>query len=245
MQNIFSDLQTRLFQKFQHEGIQPGTGLGLVIAQLIVQLMGGTIAVTSPWKPDGSNGTCLHFNCVCNVTSAKAIASLQVRSTGKAAALPQIISQIPRDLHILIADDMPMNRKIMERKLAMEPFADLGYFVTHASSAEEVVRLMKANHSQYDLLLIDENFNPASGGHLLGSEATKIIRAWEEEVGAPRIPIISCTGNCTQNDAERYIQAGVDHCWGKPLPTQADMASDLARLVTQHSKTKKAKHRQE
>jgi signal transduction histidine kinase/CheY-like chemotaxis protein len=55
-------VRARLFSKYeQAQNLQKGTGLGLVIAQNLVNLLGSTIQVKSPWQKDGSPGSQFFF----------------------------------------------------------------------------------------------------------------------------------------------------------------------------------------
>jgi len=47
---ISKNMQGRLFKKYEHMGVQAGTGLGLILSQSFVNLMGGKIEVESPWS---------------------------------------------------------------------------------------------------------------------------------------------------------------------------------------------------
>jgi hypothetical protein len=60
--NIPPNLRDRLFSKYeQAQDAQNGTGLGLVISQHLVELMGATIKVQSPWHADNSPGSRFFF----------------------------------------------------------------------------------------------------------------------------------------------------------------------------------------
>jgi CheY-like chemotaxis protein len=143
-------------------------------------------------------------------------------------------ASLPRNLRILIADDMAMNRKILERKLtAMQPFEGLNYTCQQVSTGEEAVRRVCEEGEEFDLILMDQNFDHSTGGNILGSDACRAIRKHEMEKGITRgIPIIACTGNCTESDAHLYLQAGMDKCWGKPIPNPTIIATDIMHLFS-------------
>jgi CheY-like chemotaxis protein len=77
------------------------------------------------------------------------------------------------------------------------------------------------------LLVCDENFGLDST-LMKGSAAIQLIReheAQEEQTAqtsTAKIAIVSCTGNCTEDDALQMRQAGADAVWGKPFPSFMD-----------------------
>jgi len=67
----------------------------------------------------------------------------------------------------------------------------------------------------YDLALLDLDMP----GHD-GLELTAFRRAWEEETGAPRLPIVMVSGHATEDHRRRAQEAGVDAFVPKPLTRQ-------------------------
>ena len=48
---------------------------------------------------------------------------------------------------------------------------------------------------------------------LLGTETNKKIREFNKD-----IIIIQASGNCQHKDNKLYLESGVNHIWGKPIP---------------------------
>ena len=109
------DKQEKVFRAFEQEDTSTtrkygGTGLGLSIVARLVALMGGTITVQS--EPD--RGSTFAFT---------ARFGRQPHPTEKTPALPPVLL---RDLRVLVVDDNPTNRHILEEWLRgwqMDPAA--------------------------------------------------------------------------------------------------------------------------
>jgi signal transduction histidine kinase/CheY-like chemotaxis protein len=57
-----------------------------------------------------------------------------------------------------------------------------------------------------------------------GLEATVLIRAYEAEVGLPRVPIIAMTAHAVSGDRARFLESGMDDVLTKPLKKEALLA---------------------
>lgn len=116
-----------------------GTGLGLAICQRLVELMGGSIWVTS----EEGHGACFGFELPM-ATGAVAMPDL--------AALPAGIG------HVMIVDDIGTNRTILERQLRQ-----LGATVTACSDGPQA---LAAISPQIDVILTDHNMPGMDGMEL-------------------------------------------------------------------------------
>jgi PAS domain S-box-containing protein len=182
-----------LFDKFSQEDESisrryGGTGLGMSIIRQLVELMGGTIQVTS----EKNMGTSISF-------------SLRfVRGT--AADVPQtryssIDTQILKDKSILLVEDNELNRL-----LASAILTDYGAKVTEAGNGAIAIEQMQEHY--YDLVLMDVQM-PVKDG----IEATRHIRA-NIDVG---IPIIALTANALKSQEEQCLAAGMNDFISKPF----------------------------
>lgn len=183
-----------LFQAFSQADVSTtrrygGTGLGLSICQRLLELMGGSISVTSR----SGEGSCFR---------ARARFGLGQRETGQ--VLPLALNQLP----VLVVDDNPVACEVMATLLAHLP-------VRHrtASSGEQALQLIQqaAERQQpYRLILLDWQL----GDGIDGLEVARLIRG-ELKLGDPKIVLISAHG---RNDAEQLASAElVDACLSKPV----------------------------
>ena len=121
------------------------------------------------------------------------------------------------DLHILVAEDNPINQKLI--KIVLENF---GLNVTLASNGEEAVEARE--NGEYDMIFMDIQM-PVMGG----VEATHKILAYEKEHDMSHIPIIALTANALAGDREKYIAEGMDDYATKPLDIKI-----IEKLISQY-----------
>jgi signal transduction histidine kinase/DNA-binding response OmpR family regulator len=135
-----------------------------------------------------------------------------IRAEDAGADLPGIFA----GRHILLAEDMEINREIVLALL--EP---TGLSIDCAENGVKAVELFSANPARYDMIFMDVQMPEMDG-----LEATRRIRQFEAESHIPHIPIIAMTANVFQEDVEKCLLAGMDGHVGKPL----DMEEVLDRL---------------
>ncbi len=109
---------------------------------------------------------------------------------------------LPR-LHILVAEDNPINQK-----LALRLLEKAGYHADIAKNGKEVLDKIKTNH--YDLILMDVQMPVMDG-----LQTTEKIRQLEN--GQNHIPIIALTAHAMQRDIDRCLNAGMDGYVSKPI----------------------------
>jgi signal transduction histidine kinase/DNA-binding response OmpR family regulator/ligand-binding sensor domain-containing protein len=109
-----------------------------------------------------------------------------------------------RLLHILLAEDNEVNRKLALRLLEKR-----GHRVVMAGNGKEALAVLEKE--RFDLVLMDVQMPEMSG-----FEATSAIRAKEKVTGA-HIPIIAMTAHAMKGDRERCLEAGMDGYVAKPL----------------------------
>ncbi len=110
-----------------------------------------------------------------------------------------------RRLRILVADDNPVNQKLMLALLNQQR-----HTVTLATNGQEAVA--KAAEESFDLILMDVQMPLMSG-----LEATAAIRAHESAAAGRHVPIMAMTAHAMASDRETCLQAGMDGYVSKPI----------------------------
>ncbi|MGD0500356.1 MAG: ATP-binding protein [Bryobacteraceae bacterium] len=170
-----------------------GTGLGLAISQRLVEMMGGRIAVESRL------GHGARFSVEIPVPPGKAALPAAAQARGSV--------RLPAGLRVLVAEDNPVNQRVIERMVART-----GARVDVAGNGRRAVEL----HSErpYDIILMDCQMPEVDG-----YEATALIRALPDSRSLT--PILGVTANAFSEDRERCHSAGMDGHVAKPLGREA------------------------
>ena len=114
-----------------------------------------------------------------------------------------------RQLHVLVAEDDAVNRKLVVRTLEKR-----GHQVSVALTGSEAVEaLVEASDSRrYDAVLMDIEMP-----ELDGLEATRKIRQWETSAGREGIPIVAMSAHVGDEERERATAAGMSAYLAKPV----------------------------
>ena len=185
-----------------------GTGLGLSICHNLAMMMGGDIQV----KSNIGKGSEFYLNIKLELT-APVIGSDSNSLNDTDQRLPGI--------NILIAEDIELNRLVLEDMLLVE-----GAQITFANNGQQAVDLVKEKgESAFDVILMDIQM-PIMDGH----QATQIIHKF-----APALPVIGLTAHALASEKEHCLRSGmVDHI-AKPV--------DMDKLVETIHKQITAKRR--
>lgn len=171
-----------------------GTGLGLVIAKSLCELMQGTIDVTSTlgegslFKITLNVGRTLSDSC----PDMPALDSPTRRS-------------LPKTLKILSVEDNEINQVVLAKMLSR-----LGYTCDKAMNGVQAVSQVKKN--SYDIIFMDINMPVMDG-----LEATKIIR----ELGFGKLKIVALTADALPEDKQRCLSSNMNDYLSKPVNLQA------------------------
>src|SRR5207247_7753400 len=122
-----------------------------------------------------------------------------------------------RPLHVLLAEDNPINQTLAARMLGRQ-----GHTVVVAGNGVEALEALRGE--RFDVVLMDVQMPEMDG-----FEATATIRAEEQATGR-RIPILAMTAHAMPGDEARCLAAGMDGYLAKPVRPEA-LAGALARFV--------------
>ncbi len=200
---ISKEAQQNLFEEFSQADITisrkyGGTGLGLAICKNLVKLLGGNIG----FRSKEGEGSVFWFEL------PMAPANNKPKQSDKSKP------SLPDNLHILLAEDNPINRKVAQHALKQ-----FGYNCDLASNGQETFDMHKKN--SYELILMDVQMPEIDG-----IEATRMIRAYEKENKVEKpVVIAAVTANAFKEDEKQCIEAGMDYYISKPFKL-----SDLSQL---------------
>src|SRR4029453_16202803 len=117
-----------------------------------------------------------------------------------------------RRLHILLAEDNPVNQKLTVRLLEK-----WGHTVMAVDNGQEALEALL--HQRFDLVLMDVQMPEMDG-----FEATAAIREHEQASGA-HVPIVAMTAHAMAGDRERCLEHGMDGYVSKPLRPEELLAT--------------------
>ena len=199
------DFQEHVFEMFARErtstvtGLK-GTGLGLAITKNIVDLMKGTISVTS----EEGQGT--EFTVVLPIRfRSEPIQTTDPQAPADDQTAPEKDFTFSGK-SILLVEDNEINQEIA--KMVLE---EAGLKVDVADDGTVAVeKIRTAEEGQYDLILMDIQM-PIMNGY----EATRQIRAMDSPLAS--IPIIALSANALDEDRRNSLEAGMNYHVGKPF----------------------------
>ncbi|WP_332676643.1 ATP-binding protein [Brevundimonas sp.] len=201
-----SETRDRLFSRFeQADGAITrkfgGSGLGLAISRDLAEMMGGDLDCES--EPGGGSAFIL---------------TIPFRPVEQPAAAGMAVIEAEDGeqpvIRVLLADDHPVNRKVVELILAQAP--------VEVVSVEDGAQAVQAcRDGDYDLILMDMQMPVMDG-----LTATREIRLHEAAMGLPRTPIVMLTANALPEHVAMGEAAGADRHLAKPFD-----AAELLELV--------------
>jgi PAS domain S-box-containing protein len=188
--------QKKLFQAFGQADSSitrkhGGTGLGLVISQHLVQLLGGEcIHIDSRLN----HGATFYFDLVlphCRPDQCPARGPSAYAGSDQGHSL---------NGSVLLVEDNAINQEVASHMLEA-----MGLSVTVAENGQ--IAIDKAQAQEYDLILMDIQM-PIKDGY----QATRAIRASD-----PEVPIIALTAAAMIEDKEKALKAGMNDHLSKPI----------------------------
>ena len=196
------EYQKHIFEPFSREHNSTisrveGSGLGMGIVKKLVDLMGGTVSVSSSL----GKGSCFTVTIPCRVASLE-----EARPKSTDAAMEEQKKTL-KGKRILLAEDNNLNAEI-----ATELLKDEGFVVERANDGVVCVEMLeKAPEHYYDLVLMDIQM-PVMDGY----DATVRIRRMQSPAKA-RVPIIAMTANAFSEDKNRALAVGMNDHVAKPI----------------------------
>ena len=209
-----------LFEPFSREqntttGRIGGTGLGMPIVKKMVDLMGGSIEVTS----ELGKGTVFTF------TLMHKIADRKFYSQKTEAAETSEMGKILSGKHVLLAEDNDLNAEI-----AVTVLEETGIVIERVEDGIQCVnRVAQMSPGTYDLILMDIQMP-----NMDGYQAAQCIRHLNDKKKA-EIPIIAMTANAFAEDRKRTFDAGMNGHIAKPIDMEKLGAVILSVLKKQES----------
>ena len=196
----------RLFSRFEQAdgGITRqfgGSGLGLAICRQLAEMMGGTLDCES--EPGG--GACFMLSVPLKRVAAP---------VDEAPAAP--VAESREGLNILVADDHPTNRKVVELILSQ-----VGARMVLVENGQQAVDAYRED--RFDIVLMDMQMPVMDG-----LTATREIRSIEAGDGRERTPVVMLTANALAEHVAAAQAAGADRHLAKPFD-----AAELIETVTQ------------
>ncbi len=213
---ISLDHHDKVFDRFyrasaSYEGIYPGYGVGLHIAQSYVKLLGGELNFTS--QP--GMGSTFYFDLPVSVAEVDEIA-------GESNLLNELNSKF--DMfncdedrpHILLVEDNAIALRMLELIVSQA-----GCRYTSAVNGENALKLAKS--MDFNLIITDIGLPGISG-----YELTHSIRKWEADEDRSAIPIFGLTAHAHAKN--ECLKSGMNDVFCKPLSLQM-MTSILHQFI--------------
>ena len=178
-----------------------GMGLGLALVKNIVQLMNGTIEMTS--EPE--SGTRIVVTVHLKLQKHGGENALQPAK--KEVHIEDFRKENYENKRILLAEDNELSREIVQ-----ELFGLTGIRVDYAENGQQaVMRIAESPEDYYQMVLMDVQM-PVMDGYI----ATRMIRGLDR-ADVKRLPIVAMTALALDEDVREAMQAGMDDHVAKPL----------------------------
>ncbi len=205
-----ADHAAQLFQRFSQADASitrrfGGTGLGLSICRSLTEMMGGRIEGAS------TPGVGSRFRVELPLPRARSLRDYDAREA--------VAPQPSRGLRVLLAEDHPVNQRVVQLILA----GHVAELVTVDDGAQAVAAFEAAT---FDVVLMDMQMP-----RMDGLSATRAIRAQEAaRPDAPRTPILMLSANAMAEHRDAAREAGADLHLAKPV-TARDLLTALTMLT--------------
>ncbi len=208
----FTQLETKRKQSLN------GTGLGLVVTKNLLNLMDGTIQVSSEY----GKGSVFSFSLPQKISDETPSGVFRQLDTESPQELYQIPFVCPK-CRILIVDDNRVN--LMVAKGLLKQYQSE---IVTASGGQEAVDILKKDR-KFDIVFMDHMMPDVDG-----VDATHMIREFEDRE-EKRLPIIALTANVIKGVENEFLDAGMDGYLPKPIDLK-ELAAVMDKWITEDKK---------
>jgi CheY-like chemotaxis protein/anti-sigma regulatory factor (Ser/Thr protein kinase) len=210
--------KARLFNRFEQGDNSVtrrygGSGLGLSIVRQLAEMMGGTVSC------DSVPGVGSRFSLALDLP-------LQAQ---QAASPVVVLHPAPSEAHdhapslrVLLAEDHPVNQRVVQAILGGE-----GFDLTMVADGRAALDAYAAQ--TFDVILMDTHMPVMDG-----LTAIRAIRKLEAKRGGRRTPILSLTADALAEHINAAARAGADAHLAKPI-TAATLFAALAAITSDES----------
>lgn len=200
----------KLFRDFERLDLKEnrnveGTGLGLAITRNLVELMQGTLGVSSVYH----KGSTFTVTIPQEIRAEEPVGDFKQRfEEFKKQQSDYHESFVAKDASILVVDDNEMNLQVVKNLLKKTQVQ-----VTTCLSGAECLHLISNHH--YDMVLLDHMMPKMDGMETL-QRAKKL-----QDSQCKETPFIALTANAISGVREMYLEAGFDNYLSKPVTGKA------------------------
>lgn len=201
------EFQAHVFDSFSRERTSTqsgmnGTGLGMAITRNIVDMMGGTISLTS------KEGKGTEF-----------VVTLNFKILEKATVYEPISQQTERENRYSCKKVLLVEDNELSREIATALLEEIGISVDSVEDGTDAVeRMNEVEDDRYDLIFMDIQM-PKMDGYM----TTREIRTLKNNRKA-NIPIVAMTANAFEEDKKMAFKAGMNAHIAKPIDIKTILA---------------------
>lgn len=187
-----------------------GTGLGMNIAQQLLNLMGSELRIESEY----GRGSEFSFDLVQKIVNREPLGDFRQRIVQADQRKICRGDYIAPEAKILVVDDNEMNLKVFKNLLKHTQS-----HVYEATSGKECIKMVK--QQSFDLIFLDY--------WMPGMDGIETFHVIKRQQLCEGVPVIMLTANAIRGDKEKYIDEGFDDFLSKPI-----MPAELDRIMLQY-----------